>query len=67
MTDLQLDLGVYRYEHTEPLFDGRVAIDGADVALETAPLISDIFHRMARRELDYFRVRADLLPAHVRP
>ena len=52
MTDLQLKLGVYRYEHTEPLFDGRVAIDSADVALETAPLISDVFHRMARHELD---------------
>ena len=52
MTDLQLKLGVYRYEHAEPLFDGRVAIDGADVTLETAPLISDVFHRMARRELD---------------
>jgi hypothetical protein len=31
MTDRKLKLGVYRYEHTEPLFDGRVAIDGADV------------------------------------
>ncbi|MEC3919305.1 PhnD/SsuA/transferrin family substrate-binding protein [Nocardia sp. CDC160] len=52
MTDLKLDLGVYRYEHTEPLFDGRVTIAGADVTLHTSPLISDVFHRMAAGELD---------------
>ncbi|MGC4932311.1 PhnD/SsuA/transferrin family substrate-binding protein [Gordonia sp. DT30] len=46
------DLGVYRYEHTEPLFDGRVAIDGAEVTLHTSPLISDVFQRMAGGELD---------------
>ncbi|AHH18235.1 putative 4,5-dihydroxyphthalate decarboxylase [Nocardia nova SH22a] len=52
MTDPKLDLGVYRYEHTEPLFDGRVTIAGADVTLHTSPLISDVFRRMAERELD---------------
>lgn len=52
MTDLKLKVGVYRYEHTEPLFDGRVVIDGVDVALDTSPLISDVFYRMAKRELD---------------
>lgn len=52
MTDLKLTVGVYRYEHTEPLFDGRVAIDGVDVTLDTSPLISDVFHRMATGELD---------------
>ncbi|KAA8890436.1 4,5-dihydroxyphthalate decarboxylase [Nocardia colli] len=52
MTDLKLDLGVYRYEHTEPLFDGRVAIAGADITLHTSPLISDLFERMAKGELD---------------
>ncbi|MFD6162390.1 4,5-dihydroxyphthalate decarboxylase [Nocardia sp. NPDC060256] len=52
MTDPQLELGVYRYEHTEPLFDGRVAIDGVDAHLNTSPLISDVFQRMAKGELD---------------
>ncbi|MEU7141566.1 PhnD/SsuA/transferrin family substrate-binding protein [Nocardia sp. NPDC046473] len=52
MTDLQLELGVYRYEHTEPLFDGRVTIDGVDAHLNTSPLISDVFQRMAKGELD---------------
>ncbi len=49
MTDPKLTLGVYRYEHTEPLFDGRVAIDAT---LETSPLISDVFQRMAEGDLD---------------
>jgi ABC-type nitrate/sulfonate/bicarbonate transport system substrate-binding protein len=52
MTDLQLKVGVYRYEHTEPLFDGRVTFGGVDTTLDTSPLISDVFHRMAEGELD---------------
>lgn len=52
MTDPKLEIGVYRYEHTEPLFDGRVEIDGVDATLNTSPLISDVFERMARGELD---------------
>lgn len=52
MADPKLNVGLYRYEHTEPLFDGRVAIGGVDATLETAPLISDVFHRMAEGELD---------------
>ena len=52
MAEVKLRMGVYRYEHTEPLFDGRVAIDGADVTLDTSPLISDVFRRMATGELD---------------
>ena len=52
MTDLKLKVGVYRYEHTEPLFDGRVAIGGVDATLDTAPLVSDLFQRMAQGELD---------------
>ena len=52
MTGRKLKVGTYRYEHTEPLFDGRVAIDGVDAALDTAPLISDLFQRMAQGELD---------------
>ena len=52
MTDRKLKVGVYRYEHAEPLFDGRAAVEGADVTLDTAPLISDLFQRMAQGELD---------------
>jgi len=52
MTDRSLTVGLNRYEHTEPLFDKRVTIDGVDAALETPPLISDVFHRMAKGELD---------------
>ncbi|WP_328616926.1 4,5-dihydroxyphthalate decarboxylase [Amycolatopsis sp. NBC_00355] len=49
MTGPELKMGVYRYEHTEPLFDGRVEIDAT---LETSPLISDVFQRMAEGDLD---------------
>ncbi|GAA2569995.1 MULTISPECIES: substrate-binding domain-containing protein [Streptomyces] len=52
MADHNLSVGVYRYEHTEPLFDGRVTIEGASTTLETSPLVSDLFHRMAGGELD---------------
>jgi 4,5-dihydroxyphthalate decarboxylase len=52
MTDLALTVGTYRYEHTEALFDGRVTIDGVDATLDTSPLISDVFQRMAQGELD---------------
>lgn len=52
MTKLSLKVGTYRYEHTEPLFDGRVSIDGVDAELVTSPLISDIFQQMAAGELD---------------
>jgi ABC-type nitrate/sulfonate/bicarbonate transport system substrate-binding protein len=47
-----LRIGAYTYEHTEALLDGRVAIDGVDATLETAPLISDIFRRMAEGRYD---------------
>ncbi len=35
MTGRTLTVGVYRYEHTEPLFDGRVAIEGVDATVGT--------------------------------
>jgi ABC-type nitrate/sulfonate/bicarbonate transport system substrate-binding protein len=41
-----LTIGVYAYEHTQPLLDGRVRTalpDGLDVTFQTAPLVSDIF------------------------
>ncbi|GHF70207.1 4,5-dihydroxyphthalate decarboxylase [Amycolatopsis bartoniae] len=40
------------YEHTEALFDGRVRIDGAEATFESAPLVSDIFRRMAEGHYD---------------
>ena len=52
MTDLKLKVGTYRYEHTEALIDGRVRIDGVDATLETSGLISDLFYKMTKRELD---------------
>lgn len=47
MTDLKLMVG-NRYEHTAPLFDGRVAIDGVDATLDSSPLMTDVFRRMAQ-------------------
>ncbi|MFD7061857.1 4,5-dihydroxyphthalate decarboxylase [Streptomyces sp. NPDC059906] len=52
MADRSLSVGVYRYEHTEPLFDGRVTIEDVSATFETSPLVSDLFQRMARGELD---------------
>ncbi|MEU4985502.1 4,5-dihydroxyphthalate decarboxylase [Streptomyces sp. NPDC021969] len=52
MADGNFSVGVYRYEHTEPLFDGRVTIEGVNAALKTSPLVSDLFRRMAEGDLD---------------
>jgi hypothetical protein len=52
MTNLDLKIGTYRYEHTDPLFDGRVGIDGVNAHLTSSPLISDIFQQMVAGELD---------------
>jgi hypothetical protein len=52
MHDLQLTVGTYRYEHTAALFDATVTIQGADATFETAPVVSDIFHRMVQGEFD---------------
>lgn len=52
MSDRELKIGMYRYEHTEPLFDGRVEIEGVKADLVTAPLVSDVFEQMAAGELD---------------
>lgn len=49
---VKLSLAAYAYEHTQALFDGRVRIDGVDAALETAPLVSDIFRRMIEGRYD---------------
>lgn len=52
MTDRDLKMGLYRYEHTEPLFDGRVGVDGVNLTLETSPLVSDVFAKMVGGMLD---------------
>ncbi|MEW2515363.1 4,5-dihydroxyphthalate decarboxylase [Streptomyces sp. NPDC046870] len=63
----ELSIGVYAYEHTEALFDGRVTVDGVDATFETAPLVSDIFRRavegrydLAEFGLTYFLRTVDL-------
>ncbi|WP_414167470.1 hypothetical protein ACMATS_08035 [Streptoverticillium reticulum] len=48
----QLSVGVHAYEHTQALFDGRVAVDGVDAVFETAPLVSDIFRRAVEGRYD---------------
>jgi ABC-type nitrate/sulfonate/bicarbonate transport system substrate-binding protein len=50
--DATLRIATYTYEHTAALFDGRVAIDGVDAALETAPLVTDIFRGMVEGRYD---------------
>src|ERR1700759_75280 len=52
VNDRRLTIGTYRYEHTEPLFDGRVTFDGVHADLRTAPLISDLFQQLATGQLD---------------
>jgi 4,5-dihydroxyphthalate decarboxylase len=47
-----LRIGGYRYEHTEPLFDGRVTIEGVDAVFDSSPLISDVFFKMTKGEYD---------------
>ena len=42
MSDLDPRIGAFRYDTTEALFDGRVAIDGVDATLDTSPLISEV-------------------------
>lgn len=43
----RLSIATYAYEHTAPLLDGRITVDGFDADFSTAPLVSDIFRRMA--------------------
>lgn len=52
MSDLELAIGAYRYEHTEALFDGSVTIEGVDAKFDTSPLISDVFYRMVQGDYD---------------
>ncbi|MEU1802812.1 4,5-dihydroxyphthalate decarboxylase [Streptomyces sp. NPDC019937] len=48
----KLSIGVYAYEHTEALFDGRVVVGGVEAEFETAPLVSDIFRRTVEGHYD---------------
>jgi len=49
----KLTIGCFRYETTAALFDGNVAVDGADISMKTARTIPEIFERMMRdREFD---------------
>ena len=48
----KLSIAAYAYEHTEPLFDGRVTIEDVDARFETAPLVSDVFRRMLEGRYD---------------
>ncbi|WP_435178893.1 4,5-dihydroxyphthalate decarboxylase [Actinacidiphila sp. bgisy145] len=48
----KLNIGLYPYEHTAALLDGRVTIDGVDTTFETAPLVSDVFRRALEGRYD---------------
>jgi 4,5-dihydroxyphthalate decarboxylase len=52
MPNQALRIGGYRYEHVEPLFDGRVSIEGVDAVFGSSPLVSDVFFNMAKGEYD---------------
>ncbi len=52
MIDRTLTMGCYRYEHTGALFDGTVAVDGFDVRMETASIVTTIFQKVVQGELD---------------
>jgi 4,5-dihydroxyphthalate decarboxylase len=52
MPSQPLRIGGGRYEHTEPLFDGRVSIEGVDAVFDSSPLVSDVFFKMANGEYD---------------
>ena len=44
----QVKIACLQYEHTMPLFEGTVKIEGVDAAFETAEIPSDIFEKMIR-------------------
>jgi hypothetical protein len=50
MSELDLKVGFWKYDHVRPLFDGSVTIDGATAAFEDAPIISDTFENMVRNQ-----------------
>lgn len=48
MTGSALTIGCFEYDTTRPLFDGSVTVDGADVTMETAATVPEIFGRLIR-------------------
>ncbi len=50
MSNLQLKVGGWEYDHTRALFDGTVKIDGVDAGFERPKIISDTFERMIRHQ-----------------
>jgi len=53
MRRLALNIGSFEYDTTRALFDGSVSVDGADVTVDTAETVPEIFDRMIRhREFD---------------
>lgn len=48
MSNLELNVGLWHYDHARSLFDGTVAIDGVDATFESGRIVSDIFENMVR-------------------
>ncbi|NRD80892.1 4,5-dihydroxyphthalate decarboxylase [Bacillus sp. BRMEA1] len=48
MNNIKLNVGAWKYFHTEALLDGTVKIEGVDASFESGKIISDIFERMVR-------------------
>ncbi|WP_033290751.1 4,5-dihydroxyphthalate decarboxylase [Amycolatopsis jejuensis] len=48
MSDIPVDIGIYRYDNTRALFDGTAGFEGVDATMHTADIVSDIFERTVR-------------------
>ncbi|MBS1895303.1 MAG: 4,5-dihydroxyphthalate decarboxylase [Actinobacteria bacterium] len=48
MSDLNLKVGFWKYDHVRALFDGQVTIDGVAAEFESAGIISETFESMVR-------------------
>ena len=48
MSKLELNVGLWHYEHVRALLDGTVAIEGVDATFESGRIVSDIFENMVR-------------------
>ena len=42
MSDLNLKVGCFQYDHTRALFDGAVKIDGVDAKFESRPCLGHL-------------------------
>ena len=52
-SNVALKIGSFEYDTTRALFDGSVTVEGADVTVDTAVTLPEIFDRMIRhREFD---------------